>query len=266
MEFLASTELIVRLGCFVSAFTLFASLEAWFPRRSIATRRIHRWPSNIGVSALNQLFVRLIVPVSAIALAATAEKNGWGLLGQVELPVLVEIAVAILILDLAIYLQHLLYHLVPVLWRFHRMHHADTELDVTTGIRFHPASVLLSAFIKLTVIFVVGPAVVAVLVFEVLLNATSIFNHSNLRIPPSVERILRLLIVTPDMHRVHHSTKSDENNRNFGFNFPWWDWLFLTYRAEPDLGHREMKVGLDEFRDERELRLDRMITQPFRKG
>ena len=186
------------------------------------------------------------------------------MLGQKALPPWVEVFGAVLILDLAIYLQHLVYHAVPVLWRFHRMHHADIEFDVTTGIRFHPLSVLLSGFIKLGAVLAIGASPMAVLAFEVLLNATSLFNHSNLRIPPAVDRVLRLVVVTPDMHRVHHSSDSDEVNRNFGFNFPWWDRMFRTYRAQPALGHREMVVGLDGFRQLRELRLDRMLSQPFR--
>lgn len=216
MEILPASEMIIRLSCFVGAFAALAALEAAFPRRAPRLFRRRRWPSNIGISALNQVFVRLVLPASAISLAVAAEQNQWGLLGQLALPTWVEVLAAIFILDLAIYLQHLLYHAVPVLWRFHRMHHADVEFDVTTGIRFHPLSVLLSAVIKLGVIFALGPAPVAVLIFEVLLNATSLFNHSNLRIPQAGDRILRLLVVTPDMHRVHHSSDRDETNRTSG--------------------------------------------------
>lgn len=264
MEILPAGEVLIRLSCFVGVFAALAALEAAFPRRARGVSRRRRWPGNIGISALNQVFVRLVVPASAIAMAVAAEQNQWGLFGQLALPTWVEVVAAIFILDLAIYLQHLLYHAVPVLWRFHRMHHADVEFDVTTGIRFHPLSVLLSAFIKLGVIFALGAAPLAVLVFEVLLNATSLFNHSNLRIPQPGERILRLFVVTPDMHRVHHSSDRDETNRNFGFNFPWWDRLFRTYRAQPVLGHRGMEVGLHQFREAGELRLDRMLSQPFR--
>ncbi len=264
MEILPASEMIIRLSCFVGVFAALAALEEMFPCRAPRLSRRRRWPSNIGISALNQVFVRLVLPASAISLAVAAEQNQWGLLGQLALPTWVEVLAAIFILDLAIYLQHLLYHAVPVLWRFHRMHHADVDFDVTTGIRFHPLSVLLSAVIKLGVIFALGPAPVAVLIFEVLLNATSLFNHSNLRIPQVGDRILRLLVVTPDMYRVHHSSDRDETNRNFGFNFPWWDRLFRTYRAQPGLGHRGMEVGLHQFREPGELRLDRMLSQPFR--
>lgn len=266
MEIAQNSEVLIRLGCFAGVFVALAALEAAFPRRARQVSRRRRWPSNISISALNQVFVRLIVPASAIALAVTAEKNEWGLFGQLSFAGWVEIVAAILILDLAIYLQHLIYHAIPILWRFHRMHHADVEFDVTTGIRFHPLSVLLSAFIKLAVVLAIGPAPVAVLAFEVLLNATSLFNHSNLRIPQAAERVLRLLVVTPDMHRVHHSSNPTETNRNFGFNFPWWDRIFRTYRAQPAMGHSEMVVGLEQFREEPELRLDRMLSQPFRSG
>ncbi len=264
MDIAASQETLIRLGCFAAAFVLFAVLEAGFPRRPLALERRRRWPANIGVSALNQLFVRIVLPATAVALATHAESRSWGLLGLVALPAWIEVIAAVLLLDLAIYTQHVVYHAVPLLWRFHRMHHADVDLDVSTGLRFHPVSVLISALIKLGVVLLVGPAAVAVLVFEILLNATSLFNHSNLTIPVRLERIVRMLIVTPDMHRVHHSVAADEMNRNFGFNFPWWDRLFRTYRAQPALGHSGMTIGLEDFRETRECRLGRMLTQPFR--
>jgi len=266
MDIFQSSETLIRLTCFLGVFAVLAALESAFPRRTQTTSRWARWPSNISVSALNQIIVRLVLPVSAIALAVTLEQRDWGLFGALALPAWIEIPVAILLLDLAIYGQHRIYHAVPMLWRFHRMHHSDLEFDVTSGIRFHPVSVLVSALIKLSVIVAIGPASVAVLVFEVLLNATSLFNHSNLRIPPSFDRMLRLLIVTPDMHRVHHSSNPQETNRNFGFNFPWWDRLFRSYRAQPALRHEDMEIGLEQFRDEQELRLDRMLSQPFRRA
>jgi sterol desaturase/sphingolipid hydroxylase (fatty acid hydroxylase superfamily) len=259
-----STEAIIRLGCFLGVFAALAVLEAAFPRRARQVSRGHRWPSNIAISALNQVFLRLILPASAVAVAVYAEQRKLGLFSQVALPPWLEMLAAVLILDLAIYLQHLVYHAVPVLWRFHRMHHADVEFDVTTGIRFHPLSALLSGFIKLGAVLAIGASPMAVLAFEVLLNATSLFNHSNLRIPPAIDKILRLFMVTPDMHRVHHSSDPYEVNRNFGFNFPWWDRMFRTYHGQPALGHGEMVIGLDRFRQERELRLDRMLSQPFR--
>ncbi len=261
-----TTEVLISLGCLLGLLLALAALEAALPRRPREVSRARRWPSNLGISALNQLFLRLLLPASAVALAAYAEQQHLGLLGQVELAAWLEVVAAVLVLDLAIYLQHRIYHALPLLWRFHRMHHADVEFDVTTGIRFHPVSVFLSALIKLGVVFAIGAAPMAVLIFEVLLNATSLFNHSNLRIPPAADRVARLLIVTPDMHRVHHSSDARETNRNFGFNFPWWDRLFGTYRAQPALGHRDMVVGLETFRDAPELRLDRMLSQPFRNA
>ena len=258
-----STEMFLRLGFFLAMFVAMAGLEALYPRRQRLYSRLLRWSGNLGISVINQVFVRLLIPATAVALAAHASGQGWGLLNQVALPVWVAIPVAVLVLDLAIYLQHRLYHVVPLLWRFHRMHHADLDFDVTTGIRFHPLSILLSALIKLAIVLAIGPPVIAVLIFEVLLNATSMFNHSNLKIPVSVDRVLRYLVVTPDMHRVHHSTDGAEMNRNFGFNFPWWDRLFGTYLEQPALGHDDMIVGLEQFRTRGDLGLGRMLVQPF---
>ena len=175
-----------------------------------------------------------------------------------------ELPVALLLLDLAIYLQHRLVHYVPVLWRVHRMHHADLDFDVTTGARFHPLEIALSLGIKCVVIVPLGASPLAVLLFEIALNATAMFNHSNVRLPRAMERLLRLLVVTPDMHRVHHSVVQRETDSNFGFNFPWWDRMFGTYRPQPEAGHETMTIGLEQFRAPHELRLDRMLTQPFR--
>ncbi len=262
----ADLEVVIRFGAFAGVFCALCWFESRFPRRRRTLPRRVRWPSNIGISALNQVLVRIVVPVTAIAFADLVQARGIGLLNVVDGAAWIEIVVAILALDLAIYGQHIVYHYVPLLWRFHRMHHADTEFDVTTGIRFHPLSILLSALIKLAVIALVGAPAVAVLAFEVLLNATSLFNHSNLAIPARVERHIRLFVVTPDMHRVHHSSVPRETNSNFGFNFPWWDRLFGTYRAQPAAPHETMTIGLETFRDERELRLDRMLWQPFRNA
>ncbi|MGI9324082.1 MAG: sterol desaturase family protein [Pseudomonadales bacterium] len=266
MEITQSSEVFVRLGFFVGVFMAMALLEGAFPRRTRQVSRVNRWPSNIAISLLNQGVIRLCLPATAVALAMLGERQGWGLFAQLTLAPWVEILAAVLLFDLVIYWQHRLYHVVPVLWRFHRMHHADTEFDVTTGIRFHPLSVLLSAAIKLGAVVLLGPAPLAVLIFEVLLNATSLFNHSNFAVSQSFDRALRLLVVTPDMHRVHHSSNPDETNRNFGFNFPWWDRMFRSYRAQPARGHQEMEVGLATFRQQPECRLDRMLTQPFRSG
>ena len=195
-----------------------------------------------------------------------AEARGWGLFLHVALPTWLEFFISLLLLDLAIYLQHRVFHYVPVLWRLHRMHHADLDIDVTTGARFHPIEILLSLAIKFFVIVALGIPALAVLLFEIALNATSMFNHSNVRMPLPVERVLRWLVVTPDMHRVHHSIVRRETDSNFGFNFPWWDRLLRTYRAQPEAGHERMTIGIEQFRDPKELRLDRMLSQPFREN
>ncbi len=194
-----------------------------------------------------------------------AEAHGWGLFNVVALPAWIELVLALFLLDFAIYLQHRLFHYVPVLWWLHRMHHADLDVDVTTGARFHPVEILLSLGIKFIVIVLLGTPPLAVLLFEIALNASSMFNHSNVRVAPVIERVLRLLVVTPDMHRVHHSVVRRETDSNFGFNFPWWDRLFGTYRPQPEAGHQAMTLGIEQFRDPHELRLDRMLTQPFRE-
>lgn len=263
-DILLSHEPVIRLGAFVGIFALMALWELWAPRRRQAIGRLRRWPSNLGIVVLNTLLVRLAFPTAAIGVALLAQSRGWGLLPALDAPPWLAIAAAVVLLDLAIYLQHVLFHAVPALWRLHRMHHADLEFDVTTGARFHPIEILLSMAIKLGVVAALGAPAAAVLIFEVLLNATSMFNHGNVRLPAGLDRVLRWLVVTPDMHRVHHSIVPRETNSNFGFNLPWWDRLFGTYRAQPQAGHQAMTVGIDQFRDPRELRLDRMLLQPFR--
>jgi sterol desaturase/sphingolipid hydroxylase (fatty acid hydroxylase superfamily) len=223
-----------------------------------------RWPSNLGIVVVDTILVRLVFPVTAVGIASLAAARGFGLFNVIGLPFWVSVVASIVLLDLAIYLQHVLFHAVPALWRLHRMHHADLEFDVTTGLRFHPIEILLSMLIKFTVVVALGTPAVAVLIFEVLLNATSMFNHGNVRIHPGFDRILRWIVVTPEMHRVHHSIVARETNSNFGFNLPWWDRLFGTYRAQPEAGHEAMIIGIEQFRDRGELRLDRMLLQPLR--
>jgi sterol desaturase/sphingolipid hydroxylase (fatty acid hydroxylase superfamily) len=241
-----------------------AAWEAFAPRREQKLARGTRWPSNIGIVFLDTVLVRLVFPMTAVGLALIAEARGWGLFPAVGLPTWASLPLAVVALDLAIYLQHVLFHAVPAFWRLHRMHHADLEFDVTTGARFHPIEMLLSMGIKLGVIAALGIPAVAVLMFEVLLNATSMFNHSNVHMPARLDRVLRWVVVTPDMHRVHHSIVARETNSNFGFNLPWWDRLFGTYRDQPAAGHEAMTIGIEQFRDPVEQRLDRMLTQPFR--
>ena len=238
--------------------------EVAAPRRRRDIPRLLRWSSNLGIVGLDTLAVRLTFPVVAVGLAVVAEERGWGLFNVLEVPRWVSFTASLLALDLAIYLQHVMFHAVPALWRLHRMHHADLEFDVSTGLRFHPVEMVLSMGIKLAVVAALGPPAVAVLLFEVLLNATSMFNHGNIRIPEAVDGVLRLIVVTPDMHRVHHSIRPSETNSNFGFNLPWWDRLLGTYRAEPKEGHEGMTIGIEQFRTERDLWLDRMLVQPLR--
>ncbi len=256
----------IRLAAFASIFTVMAAWEFLAPRRPQAIGRGQRWPSNLGVVALDAAIVRVLFPTGAVALAMLAQSKGWGVLNAWGLPAWLAIPFAVIVLDLVIYLQHVLFHAVPALWRLHRMHHADLEFDVTTGARFHPIEIALSMIIKLTVVAALGAPPVAVLIFEVLLNATAMFNHSNVRLPLPLDRVLRLFVVTPDMHRVHHSVVRRETNSNFGFNLPWWDRMFGTYRDQPAAGHDGMTIGVEDLRDPAEQRLDRMLTQPFRNG
>ena len=260
---LLANEPTIRLSCFIGFLAAMAAWEAILPRRRRSVSRWVRWPSNLGIVALNTLALRLTAPVATVGLAALGEQRGWGLLHNLPLPGWAKVAAAIVLLDLAIYLQHVMFHAVPALWRLHRMHHADLDFDVTTGVRFHPIEILLSMGVKLGVIAALGAPAVAVLIFEVLLNATSMFNHGNVSLPQPLDRALRWIVVTPDMHRVHHSAMPRETNSNFGFNLPWWDRLLGTYRPDPAAGHEGMTIGLDLFRDRRQLRLDRMLVQPF---
>jgi sterol desaturase/sphingolipid hydroxylase (fatty acid hydroxylase superfamily) len=261
---LLAFEPLIRLGAFAGVFVLMALWEVLTPRRPQTVGRNWRWPNNLGVLAVDALLVRVVLPITTVGVALVAQTHGVGLFNMIALPAWASIIVSVMVLDLAIYLQHVLFHAVPALWRLHRMHHADLEVDVTTGLRFHPVEILLSTGIKLTVVAAVGVPAAAVLIFEVLLNVTSIFNHSNVRIPAGIDRILRWFVVTPDMHRVHHSISRRETNSNFGFNLPWWDRLLGTYRAQPAAGHTAMTIGIEQFRDPRELGLDRMLLQPFR--
>jgi sterol desaturase/sphingolipid hydroxylase (fatty acid hydroxylase superfamily) len=257
-------EIAIRLGAFLGILAVMALLESALPRRLRSVSRTARWPGNLGIVVLGALAVRLVIPVAAVGLALMAAARGWGLLNEFPLPAWLAVALCVILLDLAIYLQHVMFHALPVLWRVHRMHHADLDFDVTTGVRFHPIELVLSMAIKLGVVAALGPPAIAVLIFEVLLNATSMFNHANLFIPLPIDRILRRFLVTPDMHRVHHSIVVRETNSNFGFNLPWWDFLMGTYCSQPAAGHQSITIGIEQFRDPRELRLDRMLAQPFR--
>jgi len=262
--FLLTHEAPVRLGTFFGIFATMAVWELFAPQRTLQQRKSVRWTNNLALAVLNNVLLRAILPVAAIGVAGFAAERGIGVLNLFPVPYPWAIVLAVLVLDLAIYLQHLMFHAVPLFWRLHRVHHADLDFDVTTGARFHPVEIVLSTLIKVAVILALGPPAVAVLLFEVLLNATSMFNHGNVRLPGSLDRVLRWLVVTPDMHRVHHSVDPRETNSNFGFNVPWWDRLFGTYRAQPQAGHGAMTIGVEQFRTPRELWLDRMLLQPLR--
>ncbi len=261
---LLAHEPIVRLAAFAGVFVLMALWEILVPKRRQAIGRLRRWPGNLAISVVATLAVRLIFPAAAVGAALFAQARGWGLFQSLQAPHALSVIVSVIALDLAIYFQHRLFHAVPALWRLHRVHHADLELDVTTGLRFHPLEILLSMILKFGVVITLGAPAVAVLIFEVLLNATTMFNHGNVRLPPRLDAALRFLLVTPDMHRVHHSIVRRETDSNFGFNLPWWDRLFGTYRAQPAAGHIGMTIGIEQFRDPRELNFGRILTQPFR--
>jgi len=264
MELLLELEPQIRLGAFFGVLAVMVLWEVAAPRLALALPRRKRWPANLGIVVLNTVLVRLVFPVLPVGVAAYAAGQGWGLLNMIEVPGPAAVVIAVLLLDLAIYAQHVAFHKVPWFWRLHRMHHADTGFDVTTGARFHPVEILLSIVIKMGVVIAIGAPAVAVILFEVLLNATAMFNHANVRLALGVDRVLRLFVVTPDMHRVHHSSIRAETDSNYGFNLPWWDRLFGTYRAQPELGHEGMQIGLPAFRDPVEQRLDKTLVQPLR--
>ena len=257
-------EIAARVLLAVAVFAIMAAWEVFAPRRALVAGRLSRWPSNLGIVLVDALVVRLVVPAAAVGASLYAAGHGIGLFHFLNLRLSVAALLGFVVLDLVIYAQHVVFHHVTWLWRLHRMHHADLDIDVTTGLRFHPFEILISLAIKIAAVLAFGIPPVAVFLFEVALNATSLFNHSNVSMPPWLDRIVRLVLVTPDMHRVHHSILREETDSNFGFNLPWWDRLFRTYRREPQAGHKGMTIGLPIFRDRRELRLDRMLTQPFR--
>ena len=264
-QFVLAHEPAIRLGFFVGSFALVALWELAAPRRALRLPRSVRWASNLGLVVLNTVMLRLVFPLAAVGVASFASANGWGLLKHFQLPFGVALPVAVIALDFAIWLQHVMFHAVPALWRLHRVHHADLDFDLTTGARFHPVEIALSMLVKFAAIVVLGPPVLAVVVFEVLLNATSMFNHANLRLPAALDRVLRWLVVTPDMHRVHHSVEQDETNSNFGFNLPWWDRLLGTYRDQPRAGHEAMTIGILSHADPRVVaRLPGMLWMPFK--
>lgn len=257
-------ESTIRVAAFLAIFCLVAAWEWLQPRRRQGIPRRQRWPHNLGLLAIDVAVLRLLAPGAALAVAAIAEDGRWGLLNALDLPQWLAIAAGVVLLDFVIYCQHVMFHAVPTFWRMHRVHHADLEFDVTTGTRFHPFEILFSAGVKCAAVAAIGAPVLAVFAFELLLNATSMFNHANASVGERADRWLRWILVTPDMHRVHHSVLYEESSSNFGFSLAWWDRLFGTYRAEPRFGHDAMTIGVDAFRAPEELRLDYLLSQPFR--
>ena len=265
--YLQAHDIAIRVAFFLGIFVLVALWELLAPCRRLTVPRGLRWANNLGLVVMNALLLRLLFPAAAIGVAAFANGHGWGLLQHFEVPFWLAVPVAVVVMDLVIWLQHVMVHAVPVLWRLHRVHHADLDYDLTTGARFHPVEIILSMLIKFATILLLGPPVLAVFLFEVILNGMAMFNHGNLRLPAALDRWLRWLVVTPDMHRVHHSVEDDEANSNFGFNLSCWDRLFGTYRDQPRKGQQGMTIGIRGHRDPREVnRLPGMLALPFRRG
>ena len=252
-EFITTYEIYIRLSFFFGILILMAIWEMLAPKRALTTSKLLRWLNNLGLVVLNSLILRWLFPAATVGLAILAHQAGWGLLNYYQLPIWMSIVIAVTAMDFMIYLQHVMVHAIPVLWRLHRVHHADLDYDVTTGIRFHPLEIILSMLIKFAMIIILGPPVIAVIIFEVVLNALAMFNHGNIALPKTVDWLLRWLIVTPDMHRVHHSVEDDETNSNFGFNLSCWDRIFGTYRQQPRAGHQNMTIGIHQFKQAKQV-------------
>lgn len=264
-ELLLTHEVAIRAGVFFGVLILMAVWEVFAPRRASTISKVVRWGNNLGLVVFNSILLRFIFPTAAVGVAIFVSEHNWGLLNFLHLPPLISVAISIVVLDFVIYFQHVLMHAIPALWRLHRVHHADLDYDFTTGVRFHPLEIIVSMLIKFVAILILGPPVAAVVIFEIILNASSMFNHGNIKLPAALDRILRLLIVTPDMHRVHHSVEKDESSRNFGFNLSWWDHLFDTYRQQPRAGHEEMVVGIQNYRELRDVTsIHGLLLLPFR--
>jgi sterol desaturase/sphingolipid hydroxylase (fatty acid hydroxylase superfamily) len=263
-EWVLEYEMQLRVGFFLSIFALVAIAELLAPRRKLSVSKLLRWSNNLSLVFLNTAILRLLFPAAAVGVAAFAQSNGWGLLNYYALPFTITVIISVIVMDMVIYLQHVMVHSIPALWRLHMVHHVDPDYDVTTGARFHTLEIILSMLIKFATIIMLGPPVVGVVIFEVLLNATAMFNHGNIKLPENIDRILRLFVVTPDMHRVHHSIIPEETNSNFGFNLPWWDRIFGTYRAQPEAGHQGMDIGIQGFRQPKQISwLPGMLALPF---
>jgi len=260
-----NNEIEIRIGFFLCILILIALLEIRYPKRTLHYNKKSRWIRNISLVAINNTSMRLIIPFTAASVALLTEQQGSGFFNLFDISDYSKIIISLIILDLAIYFQHLLFHHVPIFWRLHKIHHIDQDIDASTSIRFHPLEILLSTIIKCGIIFALGIPLIAVIIFEVVLNASSMFNHGNIRIPYKIDNYLRLFIVTPDMHRVHHSAIKEETNSNFGFNLSLWDRIFRTYKDQPLKGHQEMKIGLNEYQDINKTKLLDLVIIPFKK-
>lgn len=264
-EFLLANEKEIRMSFFFGMLVLIGLWEVVAPRRALTISKAVRWTNNLGLVFLNSIILRIIFPAAAIGVAQLASEKGWGLFNYYDVPFWYGVIAAVIIMDFVIYVQHVMVHAIPVLWRLHRVHHADPDYDVTTGARFHPIEIILSMLIKFATILLLGPAVIAVIIFEIMLNATAMFNHGNIGLPKAVDKVMRWFLVTPDMHRVHHSVEDDETNSNFGFSLTWWDRLLGTYREQPRGGQIGMTIGIHKFNDPKQVSwLPGMLTLPFK--
>lgn len=265
VDWIVANEKTVRMSCFFGMIFVMASWEWLSPCRALSIPRAIHWANNLGIVFLNSFLLRLVFPAAAVGVALTGAEQNWGLFNQVSVSPVIAIILSIIVMDLVIYLQHVMVHAIPLLWRLHRVHHADPDYDFTTGARFHPIEIFLSMLIKFATIVLLGPPVVAVIIFEVILNLMAMFNHGNVQLPKALDRVIRWFVVTPDMHRVHHSIHDDEANSNFGFNLSLWDRLFGTYRDQPRDGHEEMTIGIRKYREARDVTwLPGMLWLPFR--
>lgn len=266
-QFVLAHEPALRLGLFAGVFAIVAIWELLAPQRVLSVSKSTRWANNLGLVVLNTALLRLLFPAAAVGVAAFCVANGWGVLNHFKAPWWLGVPLALIAMDFVIWLQHVMVHAVPALWRLHRVHHADLNFDLTTGLRFHPAEMALSMLIKFASVALLGPPLVAVVIFEVALNAGALFNHGNIRLPAGLDRALRWIIVTPDMHRVHHSVQEDEANSNFGFNLSLWDRLLGTYREQPRQGHLGMRIGVAGHTDPHTVvRLAGMLRMPFERA
>lgn len=263
MDKLVSHESAIRIIMFGLVLATMIALEHLFPKKRRSLPRSKRWATNIGLVVIDTIAVRIVVPISAVSMAAITTQHSWGLFNILALPTFLELMLAVVLLDMFVYWQHVASHHFPILWRLHKVHHADRDIDASTGVRFHPLEIVLSMIYKVIVVLLMGPAVAAVVIFEILLNASSLFNHANVRLPTWLDKVVRLLIVTPDMHRIHHSTVVKETNSNYGFNLSYWDHLFGSYIESPSAGHDDMTIGLESYQNHKPAKLFWTLTVPF---